>query len=397
MRCLPGRLCAMGALLAASLLLARAGASFEEGARADAPVHLLAVGDILLGDASQEFLDRHGYAAPFARVRRYLAGADLLVGNLEGPITEYPYPITREKAYIYRSRPAAARALRRAGFDLLCLANNHTLDYRLPGLLDTLSHLERAGLGHFGAGRDREQAVAGAIVERGGMRIGFLGFMEPFPSYANRFRWFADETGGGVARMDPQTMRAAFAAMRPNVDLLVASFHWGQNYAPVTPTQRAYGRLAVEYGADLVVGHHPHVAQGVEVYRGVPILYSVGNFTFGTPGRFRSAPALMRYSWLADVTLAGGRVVTVDLLPLEVDNRRVRFQPYVADRRVLPRLLRSVNRPFGTRMEVAGNRARLRLLGNAGTDPVSSLPGRGTSMPDNGGTKWASLLQRIRW
>jgi poly-gamma-glutamate synthesis protein (capsule biosynthesis protein) len=129
----------------------------------------------------------------------------------------------------------------------------------------------------------------------------------------------------------------------------------------VTDVQRRFGRLAAELGADLVVGHHPHVAQGVEVHEGVPIVYSLGNFTFGTPGRFDKLDPELRRSWLARITVRDARVETIDLVPLEVDNDLVRYRPRIADADGLPAMVRRLNEPFGTELELRGDCARLDL------------------------------------
>jgi poly-gamma-glutamate synthesis protein (capsule biosynthesis protein) len=238
-------------------------------------LHLVAVGDILLGDAAQKKLDRHGYDYPFHHLRAYLENADVVVGNLEGAITKHTVRLGPDKAWSYKSRPAAAAALKKVGFTALCLANNHAMDYGPRGLADTVGFLEKHGLGHFGAGASSRQAVAGRVVNVGDTRIGLLGFCEATDRRLWALGWFAEGARPGVAPMKREVVRKAIRQLRPKVDLLVVSFHWGRNYEPVTPLQKRWGRRAVDYGADLVLGHHPHIAQGAEVYRGVPILYSL--------------------------------------------------------------------------------------------------------------------------
>jgi poly-gamma-glutamate synthesis protein (capsule biosynthesis protein) len=323
------------------------------------PLRLVAVGDILLDDDARPLLEQHGYGFPFVRLAPVLAGHDLLVGNLEGPITERDAPIDRRKRFLYRAAPASAPALRDAGFDLLDLANNHVLDQGLAGLEDTWRALDAAGIAHFGAGASEEAALAGRVVERAGVRIGFLGFMERFAENA-RLPWFAENGGPGVAPMTETALRRALGRMRPEVDVLVVSFHWGENYEPVTATQERFGRLAAELGADLVLGHHPHVVQAVEIHRGVPIVYSLGNFTFGSRGRMHKVERALRHGWVAETTLDGSRVVQLDLVPIAIDNRKVGYQPRPADPALLPAILAHVARPGSARLELARDRARWR-------------------------------------
>jgi poly-gamma-glutamate synthesis protein (capsule biosynthesis protein) len=349
------------ALLAAALAAVCGPEAGERppGRAQERPLHLVAVGDILLDDDARPLLDQHGYGFPFAHLAPLVAGHDLLVGNLEGPITEHAVPIDPTKRYIYRSAPAAALALRDLGFDLVSLANNHILDHGPVGLADTWRALDAAGIAHFGTGADEAAALAGRVVERAGIRIGFLGFMEPFAENA-RLPWFASGSAPGAAALREPELRAALGRMRPQVDVLVVSCHWGQNYAPVTPEQERLGRLAAELGADLVLGHHPHVVQGLEIHRGVPIAYSLGNFTFGTRGRMHKVERPLRHGFVADATLVDSRVVQLDLVPIQVDNRKVGYQPRPAEPGALAAIRAQIARPGGAPLELAGDRLRWR-------------------------------------
>jgi poly-gamma-glutamate synthesis protein (capsule biosynthesis protein) len=324
-------------------------------------LHLVAVGDILLGDAAQPLLDRKGYDFPFQHLRPYLKNADVLVGNLEGSVTERKTPFDAHKRWSYKSSPAAAVALQKAGFAVLDLANNHAMDYGPEGLADTMRFLDKNRIRHFGAGASSRQAGKGKVVNAGGCRIGFLGFFEATDRRLMALGWFADATRAGVAPMKQGEVRQAIRKLRPRVNLLVVSFHWGRNYEPVTRFQKRWGRRAVDDGADLVLGHHPHVAQGVEVYRGVPILYSLGNFTFGTKGRFQKVDQRWRYGWIADIAIQGNRLSGLDLIPIEVDNRKVHYQPRPAGAKVLERLVPFLNRDFNAPLKVQGDRVHLQV------------------------------------
>jgi poly-gamma-glutamate synthesis protein (capsule biosynthesis protein) len=351
---------ALGALLACSP--ASSSPARREGIRQERTLHLAAVGDILLGDSSRKVLEREGYDYPFRALAAELARSDLVFGNLEGPITRGRSPLDPKKDYVYRSDLAAAPALHAAHVDLVTLANNHALDYGDEGLFDTIRNLDAAGVRHFGAGASRAEAIRGEIVEMAGVRIGFLGFFERYGPYGTTYpNYFARGGAAGVAELDERTMREAIGTLRPDVDVLVVCCHWGKNYAEVTKTQQRYGRLAAELGADLVIGHHPHVAQGIEVHHGVPILYSVGNFTFGSKGRFDQLEPALRHSWIAAITIDGKRVAAIDLIPLEVDNHVVRYQPRVADAGDLAAMVAKLNEPFGTVLKLADGRARLDL------------------------------------
>jgi len=342
------------------------------------PVRLVAVGDILLADAAQDVLDRAGYDYPFRYLRGSMPEHDLLLGNLEGPITEQAVPISTGKAFVYKARVQAATALRDFGFDVLDLANNHTLDYRLAGMLDTQAALEAAGIGYFGSGRNLGEAIQAKVIEVAGLRVGFLGFMQHWSGYVSDYPFYAAEDSPGVPMASRRIMVSAIERIREQVDTLVVSMHWGRNYSDVRDNQVRLGRLAVDLGADIVIGHNSHNLQGMEVYRGVPILYSLGNFTFGTNGHFdQLKDPLWHHGWIADVRFERGRATQVDLTPIAINNAVVDFQPRFAAPSLLPGILELVNARFGTPMSIAGNSARWTLTESAFTKKPS--PGKTAS------------------
>jgi poly-gamma-glutamate capsule biosynthesis protein CapA/YwtB (metallophosphatase superfamily) len=291
-------------------------------------VSVVSVGDILLGDAAGKILVERGYGDPFDRLRSVIDDADLLMGNLEGPVTARDTPHAPSKAYVYRQRPEAARALADAGFDALALGNNHALDHGPGGLDDTIALLDRAGIPSFGAGRDALEARHGLVLERKGVRIGLLSYLQPYEAY-ERIDWYASERAPGVARLELEQAAADIRRLRAEADVLIVHAHFGENYRPVTEYQRETARRLIDAGADVVNGHHPHVAQGIDVYRGKPIVYSLGNFTFGTPGRFsEEAPGyglVARY----EIDVRTKKLVSVELDTIATDNRQVRFRPHL--------------------------------------------------------------------
>ena len=259
---------------------------------------LAAGGDVTLGARLEEHLqalaiqdgtlDPHGY--PFARIAHHLRGADLALVNLEGPFTRRG--IRLPKNFNFRASPHLAAALSRAGIGAVSLANNHVMDYGAAGLQDTLAALAGEGIAGFGAGATLPAARRGVVVERRGMRIGLLGYLflgdnsiEPPAIFAGPGRPGVAGHPRSAAAVEAM-VRQDVASLRPRVDALVISFHWGREkrYEP-EGYQRRLGRAAVDAGAQVVVGHHPHVIQGIEAYRGGLIAYSLGNFVFG--GKWR--------------------------------------------------------------------------------------------------------------
>jgi poly-gamma-glutamate synthesis protein (capsule biosynthesis protein) len=250
------------------------------GSEGEPSVRLLFVGDIMMGGRVGELLEREGYDYPYRHVGAALREADLAVGNLENPITDRGEPA--DKTWTFRMSPLAVPALKESGFDVLSLANNHVLDYGTDGLLDTIRHLDEAGIGRVGGGNDADEAYLPYYTEVQGIRIACLGFSHVVPEVG----WKAGKNHPGVADMyDTRRAVETIKAVRENADLVVVMVHWGIERAEEPePYQVKKGREFIDAGADLVIGSHPHVLQGIESYKGKWIAYSLGNFIFTVSG-----------------------------------------------------------------------------------------------------------------
>ena len=296
------------------------------------PVSLAAVGDIMLAGSSTATLRQKGFDYPFAARAGRLHSCDLALGNLEAPLASAGREYTA-KRFRFRVDGRAAGALRRAGFGVLTLANNHVMDFGAEGLQSTVRTLDAQGIGHVGAGDTLEDARRPAIVSVNGARIAFLAYSLTHPD-----EFYAGRGKAGTAPGLPRYIAEDIAHARTVADSVVVSFHWGgEGEARPKPYQVRVAHRAIECGADLVVGHHPHVLQGIERYgRGV-ILYSLGNFTFGSMSRTAGESAIAR------IVLDGG-VTEVELVPLNVLNRQVRYQPRELTGDAADRLIGRVNR-----------------------------------------------------
>lgn len=241
------------------------------------PVCLVAVGDVMLSRGVARAAARAGDVHhPFAKVKSILHSGDIVFGNLECPITAGREIMITEM--VLRADPEAATALGEAGFTLLSLANNHLPDFGPRGLADTLGYLDDAGIGHVGAGKTAGGAQAPRVVEAGGMKLAFLAFTDPGLFPENRLPGEGEPT---MAFLEEERLRLAVKGARQAADFVVFSLHAGTEYAQGPDRgQVRFARLAVDAGADLVLGHHPHVVQRVEKYRGKYIIYSLGNFVF---------------------------------------------------------------------------------------------------------------------
>ncbi len=241
-------------------------------------VNLTFVGDVMFASKVDDLLQKNGYDYPYKHVKPYLEKADITVANLETPITTRG--AAQEKEYVYRSSPKALPELKRAGVDLVNLANNHSMDYGVEGLLDTLGYLEAQDIKRVGAGRNADEAYQHVIIEQKGMKIAFLGFSRVIPDTS----WYAGKSKPGMA--ETYSTKLAFEAIgkaRAEADLVVVIAHWGEERkAYPVKSQTDLARQYIDQGADLIVASHPHVVQGFEQYKGKWIAYSMGNFIFTT-------------------------------------------------------------------------------------------------------------------
>jgi poly-gamma-glutamate synthesis protein (capsule biosynthesis protein) len=314
--------------------------------RRQAPrVVLDAVGDVMLGRGVGQVMRERGMSYPFEAVQPLLVGSDLRFANLELPLTERGAPAA--KRYTFRAPPRVADALRDGGFTLLSLANNHMLDYGYEGLLDTVIALDQAGIAHAGAGRSADEAHAPAVVTVHGLRIALLAYVNVPDDVGSGFSTRAGAAGPGtpgVAWGTTEAVRRDVAAARAQADLVIVSLHAGFEYtAAPNAVQRQLAHAAVEAGAALVVGSHPHVLQGVEFYRGVPIVYSLGNFVFDLDDDDLRQPGLPSVlSAVLRVTLDRSGVRALRFLPVQIDQRDGRPVPVHGPeaRPVLERLYR---------------------------------------------------------
>lgn len=256
------------------------------------PITVAITGDVMLGRSVGQRILATSDHYPFNGVSDWLSGFDLTVGNLECVVSTLGQP--QPKQYTFEAPPQGFARLAAAGFDIVSLANNHSGDYGPVAFADMLRHLPGFGITPLGGGLNLAQAHTPVIRTVRSTTIGLLAYCEIEPqSFA------ATATTPGHAWLDPALMTADIHALRPLVDFILVFTHWGIEYHPQESyDQEAMARVAIDAGADFVVGAHPHVIQPSSSYRGKPIVYSLGNFVFDE-------------MWSEDVRL--GNVLTLTL------------------------------------------------------------------------------------
>ena len=190
-------------------------------------------------------------------VREVLESDDLSIGNMEGVLSDKALKNAFDKPFSFKGSSRYTQILTTAGFEAMNVANNHSLDYGKQGFEDTIEHLRTSGLAVFGEGLVH-------IYEVNGIKFGLAG-----------------HRGWNLGIKD-QVKREIQALRAQGADVVIFTFHWGEErkHFP-NATQRALAHFTIDAGADMVIGHHPHVLQGVEEYKGKKIVYSLGNFIYG--------------------------------------------------------------------------------------------------------------------
>lgn len=246
------------------------------------PVETITVsfgGDILMDSYFADYIKDYGVDYSWSEISGIMKSADLSVVNLETSVSNRG-STKKPVGYGFRSEPYALEGLVNGGIDLVSTANNHILDYGRDALLDTLANLDEYGILQSGSGRNMAEAEELLVIEREGIKFGFMSYNTIIP-WAG---WEATEDKPGPAKLGEDNKDRIIDLVRINnskCDILVFMVHWGVEYSDEPEGwQRAYARDLIDAGVDTIIGHHPHVLQGLEIYRGAPIFYSVGNLIF---------------------------------------------------------------------------------------------------------------------
>jgi poly-gamma-glutamate synthesis protein (capsule biosynthesis protein) len=193
-----------------------------------------------------------------------------------------------EKSYPFEAPPAAAESLALAGFDIISLANNHAMDFGPEALLEGLGLLHAQNLATIGAGADAATAYQPYFTEANGLRLAFLGYVNVPVEGSTNFdvqTWTATADAPGLAWGEPERILADVTAVAPQADLTIVILHSGLEYIEEpSEVQMAAAHAAIDGGADLVIGHHAHILQGIEFYKDGVIVYGLGNFAFDIDG-----------------------------------------------------------------------------------------------------------------
>jgi poly-gamma-glutamate capsule biosynthesis protein CapA/YwtB (metallophosphatase superfamily) len=277
----------------------------------DTPITLAFTGDIMFGRT----VNTHLLATtldnpyPFTHTAAFLRSFDLTIGNLECVVSRLGAPVDKPRPFILRGDPRAYTRLVHAGFDIVSVANNHSGDYGKEAFLDELLTLPKHGITPVGGGRNKAEAHTPVLKTVRGTTVAFLAYDEIAP-----YSFVATDSTPGHAWLNEENVHQDVPVARKQADFVIVFMHWGTEYfTSFNAHQRQLARVAIDAGADMVVGAHPHVIEPYEYYQGKPIIYSLGNFVFD----YMDAEVVRKGNILT-MTLAKTRLLNWNLLPTHI-------------------------------------------------------------------------------
>ncbi|WP_051556265.1 CapA family protein [Alkalihalobacterium bogoriense] len=281
------------------------------------PITITFAGDLMMSGSIADTVATYGVHHPFVYVKEEIQQSDFAVVNLETAITERTesYP----KSFHFKMPPHYVEGIKEAGFSLVSLANNHTMDYKEEGILDTINTLEKYELPYVGAGRNKEEAYSAHTVDLKGKTVSFLGFSRVLPSET----WYAQEDKPGIASgYQIERMISIIEEEKKKADYVLVYIHWGVERKQTPESYQVhYGKSMIDAGADAIIGAHPHVLQPIEIYNDKPIAYSIGNFLFPS---YVSGPTAE--TGLLHIQLEEEQV-SVDWSPYKIENDQIHPLP----------------------------------------------------------------------
>jgi poly-gamma-glutamate capsule biosynthesis protein CapA/YwtB (metallophosphatase superfamily) len=279
------------------------------------PIQILAAGDVMLGSWTEEVIRKNGWYYPFSELDSIWSDSHIFFVNLEAPFGHGGKVF--EKTYTFQVNPDLVKVLKVGNINVVSLANNHIMDFGVESLRETFQVLQENAIHYAGAGLNLREARKPAILEVKGSRIAIASYSLTFPK-----EFWATDTSAGTCFPYHTYFYNDLKQFKASSDLVIVSFHWGAELMQFPKEyQIELAHNAIEAGADIIIGHHPHVIQGIEIYNGKIIAYSLGNFIFG------SYSEKARESMLIKFFYGTKSVERCKIYPINVYNKEVDFQP----------------------------------------------------------------------
>lgn len=285
-------------------------------------IKIHAVGDIMLGDLPPNYgfgigslIYKHGPRFPFELCAEKLRDADIVFGNLEVVLSAFDRNSNQIDTTILRGQPEAVEGLQYAGINIVSLANNHIMQHGLKALEETIRSLEMAGIKYTGLSIPAINVANRAVFDVCGKSLCFLGYNQRPQQY------YIDNPVYVEAKLEK--IISDISQARKESDIVVVSIHWGEEFIDCpAPWQIDMAHTIVDSGADIILGHHSHTVQGIEMYKGKPIAYSLGNFIFDMWQK------RLRKTFILELNITDGVDISCKVIPVEINNC---FQPMLLD------------------------------------------------------------------
>ena len=282
--------------------------------------HILVGGDIMLDRGVESKILAVGggdWTFPWKNIGEDFRNADIAFANFEGSMSNVGSDTG--KKYSFRFNTEAVKGLEYAGFDVVSLANNHMLDWGRESLCETTKNLESAGVGYIGAGCNAQQANTPYIADLGDTKVAFIGYTTFYEGA------HATDERAGITELDREKMKQTIRDLKASgVDVVLLSMHWGIEYdTRSSKREQDFAHELVDAGLDVLVGHHPHVAQEIERYKDGWIIYSLGNLVFDQYFSEETMQGL-----LADIQIQNGRVYDIQPKKIQLN---ADYQPEIVE------------------------------------------------------------------
>ena len=295
---------------------------------------LVAVGDVCLGLEVRKTIAEHGVLFPFEHVREQILRSDMRFGNLEVVFPGNSIEVSSRKSQIW-AEDNAINSLCEAQFDVMSFANNHIMDHGKAGFSRTLDLMSKHNIVSVGAGATLYDSRQAAIIKRNNLKVGFLAF-------SDNWGQISGNRNPGATEAVAKYMISDIRTLKKEADIVIVSLHMGIEFTPYpSPFQVKISREAVDAGANVIIGHHPHVLQGFEVYHGSLIFYSLGNFVFQVYGHGYQQPYLPHVAWgvILTINLRSDGYISHNVIPTVINEEH---RPRLANEDEADRIMRHI-------------------------------------------------------
>lgn len=268
-------------------------------------------GDVMLSRKVEQQMKKYqDYTWPFKKIANLLSDADITIINLESPFIYSANYFVPTGSFNFKANPQAIKGLLMAGIDLVTLANNHFGNQGIKGMTDTFKILKENNIAFVGAGNNSLEANQPTVIRKNEINFAFLNYGYP------EFLYVANSSTAGIANMNLKKMEQNIKEAKQKYEVVIVIMHAGNEYThQPNHQQQEFARKAIEAGADLVIGHHPHWVQTTEIYQGKPIIYSLGNLIFDQMWSKETQQGV-----LAKVIFKNNEIISLELIPIETKN-----------------------------------------------------------------------------